>query len=82
MPSVTLRLTPPEVVELQKPVNGRGGWQTLARALAQALDANTGEIELDDELLGKAVRYASYAQGGFQGRLRDAFRREIENLLA
>ena len=81
MAKVTLRLRANEIAELQKPIVGRGGFQTVARALVRSLDAAAGVLELDDALLGKVVRYASYAQGGFQGRLRDAFRREICSLL-
>jgi hypothetical protein len=80
MGSVRFVLTPDEVAELQKPVNGSGGYQTLLRQLQPAIKKN-GSITLDDSTLGRIVRMCAYGSGGFQGRLRAAFRRSVRDLL-
>jgi hypothetical protein len=78
--SIRLKLTTNEIAELSKPVNGRGGYQTLLRKLAPLISKN-GSITVDDETLGKIVRMCAYGSGGFQGRLRAAFRRSVRDLL-
>lgn len=80
MGSIRFKLTPDEVAELRKPVNGGGGYQALLRTLAPSINRN-GSITLDDETLGKIVRMCAYGSGGFQGRLRAAFRRSVRDLL-
>lgn len=80
MSSIRLKLTPEEVAELKKPVEGKGGYQTLLRRLEPEISKN-GSITIDDETLGKIVRMCAYGSGGFQGRLRAAFRRSVRDLL-
>lgn len=80
MPTI-FELTPDESEHLQRPINGQGGFQNVLTALNAALDPTTGQLSLDDELLGKTIRYAGYAQGGFQGRLKEAIRRNVADLL-
>lgn len=80
MGSIRFKLTPDEIAELKKPINGAGGYQTLLRKLAPSINKN-GSILVDDETLGKIVRMCAYGSGGFQGRLRAAFRRSVRDLL-
>lgn len=68
MADVQIRLSPQALAALSKPVNGRGGHQTLLRRLQRQIDdgvltASPGDIE-------KMIRYMlSYGRGGFQQRL-------------
>lgn len=80
MGDVRFNLNPAEVAELNKPVNGQGGYQTLFQKL-QPLIKRNGSITLDDETLGRIIRMCAYGSGGFQGRLRAAFRRSVRGLL-
>jgi hypothetical protein len=81
MASTRFKLTPDEIAELKKPVNGAGGYQTLLKNLAPLI-TKSGNITVDDETLGKIIRMCAYGSGGFQGRLRAAFRRSVRDLLA
>lgn len=60
--------------------NKSGGFQNLTRALFQRVNKQTGELELDDVLLARVMRYAThYRQGGFQDSfLRPVFRRTLK----
>lgn len=80
MGTIRFDLNVDEVAELQKPVNGNGGYQNLFRQLQPMIKRN-GSITVDDETLGRIVRMCAYGSGGFQGRLRAAFRRSIRGLL-
>jgi hypothetical protein len=80
MGKIALRLNAQEVAELQKAVRGAGGYQTLLRQL-QPLLKRGGWLTIDDNTLGRIVRSCAYGSGGFQGRLRRAFRRSINDLL-
>lgn len=80
MGQVQFKLTPAERTEILKPVNGTGGYQTLLRDLQQTLQPD-GTLVLDDELLGRVVRMCRYGNGGFQGRLKSAFRTHIRDLM-
>lgn len=80
MGTVRFTLTPAEAAEIQKPVNGSGGYQTLLRQLQVSLKKN-GSITLDDDALGRVVRMCAYGSGGFQGRLRAAFKRSVRDLV-
>jgi hypothetical protein len=80
MASARFLLNSNEIAELQKPVNGSGGYQILLRKLQPMMRKN-GSLTLDDETLGRVVRMCAYGSGGFQGRLRAAFRRSIRELL-
>lgn len=77
MATVLFILKPSEVAEIMKPAKGSGGHQSLMLHLQSLVDQNTGEIELDDDDIGKIVRYSGYGQGGFQSRFRAAFRRSL-----
>lgn len=61
-------LSPHQLRALGKPVNGRGGHQTLLRRLqAQTTD---GVLTIDNSDMEKILRYIlSYGRGGFQSRL-------------
>lgn len=60
--------------------NGSGGFQGLTRALYNKVNKETGELDLDDVLLARVMRYAkNYRQGGFQDSfLRPVFRRTLK----
>jgi hypothetical protein len=72
-------LTAEEVAEIQRPVNGQGGFQTVMRGLQASLQGQ--HLELTDAEVGRILRYLTYRPGGFEGRLAEAFRRNIVNLL-
>jgi hypothetical protein len=77
---VTFQLTTLERSEIDKAVNGQGGYQTLLRDLQQSIDSSN-TLKLDDEQLGRVVRMCAYGSGGFQGRLRTAFRNHVRSLV-
>lgn len=81
MGNVTFQLTANERVEIDKAANGQGGYQTLLHEL-QGLITATNSLTIDDEQLGRIVRMCAYGTGGFQGRLRTAFRNHIRALVA
>ena len=80
MGEVTFQLTQTERTELDKPVNGQGGYQTLLTEL-QSQVAPDGKLTVDDEQLGRIVRMCRYGSGGFQGRLKTAFRAHVRGLM-
>ncbi len=56
------------VALLQRPVNGRGGFQNLLRKLQGQLSGNV--LTVTEQDVERMVRYSlSYGEGGFQGRL-------------
>ena len=60
------------------PVNGEGGFQSLARRLQQDLNQKTGEIAVSDDDVDRITKYcARYGQGGWQDRLWQAFHRVL-----
>ncbi len=69
-PPVIVHLEPSEVKQLDKPVEGSGGFQSLLRRLnAQRADAI---LTLTPDIASRVARYyrQGYGSGGFQGRLR------------
>ena len=67
--SIRVVLPPPAVVKLQRPVNGRGGFQSLLRELQRRIQ-NGNELVLTPALAARIARYVQrYGNGGFQGRL-------------
>jgi hypothetical protein len=73
---IAFTLTSSEAAEILKP-SGQGGHQSLhKRLLAQLANGNLS-LSFDDAQLGELVRYMSYGSGGFQGRLRKAFKRSL-----
>ena len=79
---VTLVLTADEAADLLAPV-GAGGQQGFQQQLIAQLQAGSLTMAFDDDQLGKLIRYMTqYGPGGFQGRLRKAFRRSLLELLA
>ena len=81
MTSIIITLLPTEIAEIRKPIRGTGGWQSLFRELRALLQPN-GDIMLDDAMLGRVLRMAHYSQGGYQGRLRQAFGRSIKSMIS
>lgn len=81
MGSVKFNLTPDQRAEIDKPVNGSGGYQTLLRHLQKFINSKNN-LTVDDQLLGQIVRMCAYGSGGFQGRLRAAFRTHIRDLVS
>ena len=65
----------------QTPVAGQGGLQAFQRKLQEQL-ASGNTIRLDNLGVGRLIRYITqYHDGGFQGRLRNAFERSLRDLL-
>lgn len=79
---IEIELTDDEAAELLTPV-GSGGQQAFQQTLIAQLEGNNRTISFDDDEMGKLMRYMTqYGSGGFQGRLRKAFKRPIAELLA
>ncbi len=79
---VILTLRPDEAAELQVPV-GEGGQQSFHQGIIAQLQGGNLGVAFNDEQLGKLIRYMTqYGPGGFQSRLRKAFRRPLLELLA
>lgn len=67
MPSLTL--SPSAIAKIQRPVRGRGGFQTLLRRLQKQIQGDT--LTLSDDDLEKLIRYSyQYGEGGFEDRTR------------
>lgn len=76
-----LTLTREEADMLSAPA-GKGGFQGLHDRLLDQLKNGNLDIELNDQELGELVRYMTrYGQGGFQGRLYNAFHRSLTEML-
>lgn len=73
-------LTLGEEAELRKAVRGQGGYQTLLRELVGQIQPDNS-LTVDDEQLGRIVRMCAYGSGGFQGRLRTAFKAHVRGLM-
>ena len=72
----------PEEALLITEAKGSGGQQTLHRRLVTELAKGDLTITLNDSQFGELIRYMTrYGSGGFQNRLRDAFRRVLGDLL-
>jgi hypothetical protein len=80
MGDVTFKLSQAERAEIDKNVNGQGGYQTLLLELQEQLKPD-GTLTVDDEQLGRLVRMCRYGSGGFQGRLKAAFRNHVRGLM-
>jgi hypothetical protein len=67
-----------ELAELERPVNGSGGFQSLLRRLQSQVNRATSEIRLSDTDIGDIANYAyDYEQGGWQDRLESIFGRVL-----
>jgi hypothetical protein len=61
---------------------GSGGQQQFHEEIRKQLSGGNLTLRFDDEHLGKLVRYMTqYGSGGFQGRLRKAFRRPLLDII-
>ncbi len=80
MGNVTFKLTANERSEIDKAIKGQGGYQTLLHELQSRITAEN-LLTIDDEQLGRVVRMCAYGSGGFQGRLRSAFRNHVLKLV-
>lgn len=78
---VSVTLTQDEADELIKPV-GSGGQQSLHQMLISQLKNGNLTITLNDDQLGRLIRYMGYGSGGFQSRLKKTFRRTITDRLS
>ena len=77
---IPLTLTTEEAAEILTPA-GSGGQQTFQQGLIDQLQGGNLTIRFDDNDLGKLIRYMTqYGPGGFQSRLRKAFRRPLLEL--
>jgi hypothetical protein len=81
MGNVTFQLTANERAEIDKAANGQGGYQTLILELQRSI-TTANSLTIDDEQLGRVVRMCAYGSGGFQRRLRTAFRNHIRALVS
>lgn len=67
MNHVSIALTHAETAALQKPIRGRGGFQSLLRRLQNQLNGRHLDVSIAD--LERLRRYsAAYGGGGFQRR--------------
>ncbi len=67
-----------EIAELDRPVNGTGGFESLLRRLQKQVNHATGEVKLTADDLAEIQRYAfDYDQGGFENRLLAIFGRVL-----
>ena len=79
---IVLTLTKEEAAELLAPV-GQGGQQNFHDGILAQLQNGNRAVAFNDDQLGKLIRYMTqYGPGGFQSRLRKAFRRALLELLA
>lgn len=79
---IVLTLTAAEVAEIMTPA-GEGGQQGFQQQIINQLQGGNYTVAFDDDQLGKLIRYMTqYGPGGFQGRLRKAFRRPLLELIA
>ena len=79
---IVLTLTEAEAADLLTPV-GNGGQQTFHEGILAQLQNGNRAVAFNDDQLGKLLRYMTqYGPGGFQSRLRKAFRRPLLELLA
>ena len=75
-------LKPDEIAELDRPVVGVGGFQSLIRRLQKQVNHATGEIKLSDDDLTNIQHFAfDYEEGGFQNRLLLIFGRALGSQL-
>jgi len=73
-----IKLTEAEIQTLMQHVEGQGGWQSLFRRLQDGYNQNTGEITVSSGDVVKLREYCNeYGDGGWQGRLRQIFRRTL-----
>ena len=78
---VLLHLTDNEAEVLKAPA-GDGGQQGFHQFIISQLENGNLDVAFDDDQLGKLMRYMTqYGPGGFQGRLRKAFRRSLAQLI-
>lgn len=76
---VIITLSTGEVRDLQKPLHGTGGFQSLIASLRKKLHGYDLELNLRD--VERIARYVeNYGEGGFQGRLGGVLT-EIRNLV-
>ncbi len=77
----TITVTEQEAAEMLAPA-GEGGHQHFHEVIRSQLQNGNRTIQLNDTQLGKLIRYMTqYGSGGFQGRLRRAFRRPLIEIL-
>ena len=70
---IIISLSREEILDLNKPLSGQGGFQSLIAVLQLKLRDTELELNIDDiELIARYVR--KYGKGGFQGRLDGVFR--------
>lgn len=63
-----IRLEQEMISKIERPVNGKGGFQSLIRKLQKNLDGDFLEIDLND--LERINRYSTcYGKGGFEEQL-------------
>lgn len=74
MPNSDIRLSPPEMSSLLRPVVGDGGFQTLLRKLQAQVDPGTRILRITSDDHEKMTRYKEeYGPGGFQDRIPERY---------
>lgn len=74
MPNSDIRLSPPEMSSLLRPVVGDGGFQTLLRKLQTQVDLRTQILRITSDDHEKMSRYKEkYGTGGFQDRIPERY---------
>jgi len=73
---IELTLSQSEANEILRP-SGQGGHQSMHKKLLAQLANGNLTVSFDDQHMGELIRYMSYGSGGFQGRLRKAFKRSL-----
>ncbi|MGH7489656.1 MAG: aspartyl-tRNA synthetase [bacterium] len=67
-----------EIADIDRPVNGSGGFETFLRKLQDELNHATGAVKLSAEDLDYIPHAAfDYTDGGFEGRLLKIFGRVL-----
>lgn len=70
-----IQLTAADVAKFKKPVRGRGGFQSLLRAIAKKIQPDD-TVSLTDGENERLIRYSfQYGQGGFEDRIKPTARR-------
>lgn len=71
---IRIVLSPEEVEILMRPVQGRGGMQSLLRDLQKLLDSERALLLTDQDIIRIRNYVNRYGQGGFQDRLKPIIR--------
>ena len=78
---LVIELTEDELMDLQRPIKGNGGFQSLFRRIQKNIDGV--ELSLDAKLVKSIVSYArNYGRGGYQDRLENVLSKINQFIIA